>query len=546
MSKRGHFNYYPYYNYNPHPAYYRAARDDKRIGWFPQEEINRKFNFDEQRSHEEINRELQDLENYQREVLKDLGPDPRFAEVDTKQEATGNLSRMRINVREYGTRYDKEPEHPEIFLGFVGQDPGGPILNTYGMVKQAWDRRDIVESQLSSDADNSLPSGGNLSKYGVEIQKKQVYRNWRDRNRIFTTAKDGRITGLPYFGPPQAVSLKGKSCQEVGTPTDQIVCDTINNDKATVKLSNHVLSGNPIKNNYIPDHEFRVGPYGESMRRSHPLNDPAHNAARIKTDIMSTGFNDIGAKKQAIKEIAAYLNRDFTVLDSQLNESNMNIDFKNKMLDENVKSNVERIILDSILKNADLNVNYKKGAICENLEGSKLDKINTNHIGGYSEENEIFKSMYIKPKLESTMGRTEETALKQTAPEKYTVYKNGKYYEVSSGLMRLVDNIIYGNENGILNGKNGKLYSDADRNNMISHNTIFNKSHNSVNVKNNYTRPDSHQTHQYNDDTKFYDNYYKDRRVAHNERKRQNIKLNTHGTLEGLNETQHEFESTLI
>lgn len=541
MAKRGNFDYFPYYNYNPHPAYYRAARDSKIYGLFPQEEINRKFGFGERKSYQEVQKDLDDLNLYQREVLKDLGPDPRFAESDTKQEATGNLSRMKINVREFGNRYDKEPEHPEIFLGFTAQDPGGPTLNLAKMAKQSWDRRDIKEAQLSSDADNSLPSGGNLSRYGVELQKKQIYKNYKDRAKVFTTAKEGRITGLPYFGPQQIKSLKGKSCGDIADGTDRMLCGTLNEDRATNRLSNHVLSGNPFRQNYVPDHEFQVGPYGESMRRSRPLNDPAHNAARIKNDMLSIGFNDIGAKRLAVQKIAAVLNKDFSVLSMAQDGSTVNKEFKNYVKNKNVQSILDRIITDGIIKTADGNIKYKKGAICENMVISK-DKVTDNHLYGGSEENEIFKSMHMEPKSESRMGRTTETMIKKLSPEKTVVYKNGKKYQVNDALTRITDNITYGDSNHSYNKKN-KVYSNEDKKNMQTHNTQYGHSVNGVDMKRNFSKLDSQQAHLYNfDDTKFYDNYAKDRRVAHHS----SVNVMNHLQQELPDEDNLELESTLF
>lgn len=91
-----------------------SQRDAGGLGDMPDDFLLSKF--------EETNLDFNEnmINDYQRNILKDRRPDTTFFEHEKPR--VNQYSQNFINARNMGTFYDKAPQHPEMFYGFIGPE----------------------------------------------------------------------------------------------------------------------------------------------------------------------------------------------------------------------------------------------------------------------------------------------------------------------------------------------------------------------------------------------------------------------------------------
>lgn len=166
-----------------------------------------------------------DYDNYVRAEIVDWSPDVPYFESDHARRDS-SLSRSQLNLRYNATRGSRPelPRHPELFIGFVENDPRGALLEP---------RMDQVRGFMSAQAANltvrmgdnddngetERPWTGQSISYGMKYVQDQVKKN----TKIFTTEKDGRpfsrnlVLDAPTWGINQGKIRK--STMEAGDET---------------------------------------------------------------------------------------------------------------------------------------------------------------------------------------------------------------------------------------------------------------------------------------------------------------------------------------
>ena len=132
-----------------------------------------------------------DYDNYARSTIIDWGPDPIFHESD-KTRRDPSISVSTLNLRYNGTRGSEPdlPRHPEIFYGFMGDDPRGSENNP---------RMDLMAQHLTSRAPNLIVRMGNnddnhvaerpWTNQDIDRGMKDIHRRYRKEARIFSIEK---------------------------------------------------------------------------------------------------------------------------------------------------------------------------------------------------------------------------------------------------------------------------------------------------------------------------------------------------------------------
>lgn len=163
--------------------------------------------------------------------MLDRTPDPGFLESD-RTRRNPQMSREMLNLRFNGTRgtHSEMPRHPDLFLGFTGNDPRGVTNDPrFDEMRKQMEHR---VHQLSPQLTDSVGHGGGegWSDFqvaerpwtGPSLQKARVdmHEAARKRMKIFTTSKDGRSTSsnvATYSAAQRAAALIREELGNSGT-----------------------------------------------------------------------------------------------------------------------------------------------------------------------------------------------------------------------------------------------------------------------------------------------------------------------------------------
>ena len=204
------------------------------------------------------------LEDSQWETLADFRPDPRSFEYEQPQ--TNNQSVGLLNHRYTGTRSGQDVHHPELFLGFHGEEDRDPRRTftdpDFKELKKQQDMR-MKYVRWNSDADNSI-TGGGWREDQVQGAKQAVLKSAKQRIKVFTTSKDGKRNGMNRTWEHRSIAEKVDGSNP--DMTDYIRDASIVPQRKTIILSNHELSNGKFYNMNQPDHEFEVARYGDNPR----------------------------------------------------------------------------------------------------------------------------------------------------------------------------------------------------------------------------------------------------------------------------------------
>lgn len=152
---------------------------------------------DEVRGYDEFHDREDDYDGYVRGEIIDRTPDAPYLESDHPRRDPG-LSRSMINLRYNGTRGSNPelPRHPEMFIGFTGNDPRGSVNDP---------RFDQMRGQITARAVDLTVNMGNNDDYAlaerpwtgqaISYAMKDVQRRLKKETKIFTVQKEGRPWG---------------------------------------------------------------------------------------------------------------------------------------------------------------------------------------------------------------------------------------------------------------------------------------------------------------------------------------------------------------
>lgn len=151
----------------------------------------------EVRGFDELHDVRDDYDDYIRGEIVDWGPDTPFLESDhTRRDPA--LSRSMLNLRFNGNRgsYADLPRHPEMFIGFTGNDPRGSVNDPrFDQVRGHMTARAAGLTVRMGDNDDfaiaDRPWTGQSISYGM----KEILRRNKRNTRVFSVQKEGRPFG---------------------------------------------------------------------------------------------------------------------------------------------------------------------------------------------------------------------------------------------------------------------------------------------------------------------------------------------------------------
>lgn len=169
-------------------------RDILSYGGMPQDVLTRKF--EETDPKYLPNDPERGYDKYVRSEIVDWGPDVSFLESD-QPKRDPLLSRSMLSLRHNGTRgmeYPRGPIHPDLFYGFMGNDPRGTTNDprfdkARGFMESRAEGR---EFRMGKNDDNHL-SERPWTGQSISHAMKKVHRVLKDKTRVFSAQKDGRI-----------------------------------------------------------------------------------------------------------------------------------------------------------------------------------------------------------------------------------------------------------------------------------------------------------------------------------------------------------------
>jgi len=152
---------------------------------------------DEVRGLDELHAMEDNYDDYVRGEIIDWSPDAPFLESDHPVRDPA-VSRSRLNLLHNGTRgsHPELPRHPELFIGFTGNDPRGRVNDP---------RFDEVRGQITSRAADLAVRFGNNDDFAlaerpwtnqsISYAMKEVHRRVKGNTKVFSVEKEGRPWG---------------------------------------------------------------------------------------------------------------------------------------------------------------------------------------------------------------------------------------------------------------------------------------------------------------------------------------------------------------
>lgn len=201
------------------------------------------------------------IDDYQRQVLKDLNCDEPIFESD--QPRYNNHSESRLNLRHYGARNPTDPYLEDgTFLDFqfVEKDPRGNALEPDMRNQRSQLAHRISNFDFRNDEDNSVPESGIHPTHMVQNIKGQFY-NVKNRMKIFETSMDGRHNGSAMMNPLTKTGISLQTRDERSREMQD--AKNYNRSLATSDLSNDTSIGW----RRTVDHKFQVARYGDNRRK---------------------------------------------------------------------------------------------------------------------------------------------------------------------------------------------------------------------------------------------------------------------------------------
>ena len=213
-----------------------------------------------------------DYDNYARSTIIDWGPDPIFHESD-KTRRDPSISVSTLNLRYNGTRGSEPdlPRHPEIFYGFMGDDPRGSENNP---------RMDLMAQHLTSRAPNLIVRMGNnddnhvaerpWTNQDIDRGMKDIHRRYRKEARIFSIEKVNR----PWSNN---ISMNDGTASKIRAETMKQGGESITENSYHNTMANgNKKTGKSIWRNTVLDSNLGVHSY--SNNRSAPVSKIGNSA----------------------------------------------------------------------------------------------------------------------------------------------------------------------------------------------------------------------------------------------------------------------------
>jgi hypothetical protein len=161
---------------------------------------------EEVRGFDEFHDVADDYDNYARSEIIDWTPDTPFLESDhTRRDPS--LSRSQLNLRYNGTRGSNPelPHHPELFIGFMGDDPRGVVNEPrFDQFRGHTTARAANLTARMGDNDDHAIAERPWTNQSISYGMKELLRRAKKSVRVFSVQKDGRPVGRNAVANPYA------------------------------------------------------------------------------------------------------------------------------------------------------------------------------------------------------------------------------------------------------------------------------------------------------------------------------------------------------
>lgn len=408
---------------------------------------------------------------YQRNVLRDTGPDNRntFAEDEPRQGGLGYRSGV-INVRENGKRSLVDPKHTEIFTELTGKDPRGNsnLPNMSQMAEQSRHRGKNFELSFKDDSDNSiLESARNPGQVSSDI--KDAMQRSKQMLQIFDDSEIGWTGGNPMITTKK--SLKEKVLED----THQI---DINDHNIQHRRSNVTELSNkaPIGWHTQNDQKIKISRYQKIYSGNGKAVDTRYAQNKQEQDMKIVKYRDNYVPSNVYDLINKYT-KSRTLYQETLPPSNR---FWGKVKENYVRTNsgngenVSRMSGEKGKESISQKLNNTKTEI-----KNQLRKINTSTFISHDKDITELSKMFVKS-LETTnkQGKPDEKDINKI--QRYVINnqrKNKQIGSIGNSNKEYIDNTFKGHVKGtsILNNKFGKdmqVHNYKSTNNMIDNSKL--------------------------------------------------------------------------
>jgi hypothetical protein len=177
------------------------------------------------------------VENFMKETLRDRGSDKPIFEHELPRQSRNMLSSSLLHMQEYGSRYKRDPYHPELFLGDLSKDQRqsdtAPLVAQ--MAEQHRFRHEkYIRGKLQDVGD--VRAEGTIGTKRMLKQIKQGYSNMATRmGGIFDDSTNGMIARTnPH--PGNSTHKVGDAIKE-----DQAIYE-VNDEKILPKYSTDIVN----------------------------------------------------------------------------------------------------------------------------------------------------------------------------------------------------------------------------------------------------------------------------------------------------------------
>lgn len=326
-------------------------------GSIPYQELLNKL--EETDTNETIEDHMDNYNNYIRSEIIDRSLDKPFLESD-KTRRDGSLSKSIINLRYNGARGEYEhPVHPELFVGFIDQDPraldNNPRMNEYQ--KQIATRMPNLEIRMGyncTDTDHETPwTNQSLDQCRRDIQTSLAYntkvftdeRDGRALNRNFVTDYDHNKKSLIYKDIlPSGINgitenESGKSNTSYTTSAVPFVSTDTNFTPSYKNINNYLIPGQKSCQRHTGQDQISQEEYESKKTMTYALQQESKMKTINDDQNYNEHFNNItmSNKLPGTKYTANETNNNINV--SDIESANIGI-FKNKLVNPITNSKI--------------------------------------------------------------------------------------------------------------------------------------------------------------------------------------------------------------
>jgi hypothetical protein len=413
----------PNHNYDDEDNY--TIDKGLRYGDMPSEMLMAKF--DETNIDYDTYQPLEELNDHWRTNLRDMGPDPTTLESD--QPRTDNQSKQFLNLRYHGDRAvsDVEVHHPELFLGFHGEEDREPRGGGRGTNPLEPDMKELKKQfearmrfiRFTPDSANFV-TGGQRSEAKAMADNQTVFRQARHRLKIFDTEFDGRKNGLSMNGAQNQESLVNKQISLSDDYNDMIKQAQLDRRNKTTILSNKLFRDTTEYHQNTTDHQFKVAQYGANPQRFrpyHPIESVIRDIA-TETELSGPQLQTLQGKAANVLMGKIIQQRQQAVQDIKNGESVQNVVSKAKAQEKDLKSLLTTVSTDANSQDAIQNEHRGRTATPSD-EKSKLTTVNEEQTLNKSIATMMYKSVSegadpVKVKSMINMDQSESKSLEST------------------------------------------------------------------------------------------------------------------------------------